>query len=42
MKDVRFFNVYVFSFNTHLSEISNLKKEIKEKDSMFIKINIIQ
>ena len=39
--NVRSFNIYALFFNTHLSEISNLKKEIKEKNSVFIKINVI-
>ena len=39
--DVRSFNVCTFFFNTHLSEISNLKKKIEKKNSIFMKINVI-
>ena len=39
--NVRSLNVHVFSFDTHSLKISNLKKEIEKKDSVFVKINVI-
>ena len=42
MINVRSFNVHVFFFNMHSSEISDLKKEIEKKNLIFIKINVIQ
>ena len=39
--NVRFFNVYVLSFNTCSSEILNLKKKIEEKNLIFMKINAV-
>ena len=41
MIDVKFLNVYAFFLNTHLLKILNLKKEIKEKNSVFMKINAV-
>ena len=38
---VRSLNVCVLSFNTHSSEISDLKKEIEEKDLIFMKVNAV-
>ena len=40
--DVRFFNVHAFFLDTHSSEISDLKKEIKKKNLIFVKINVTQ
>ena len=42
MINIKSLNVYVFFFNTHSSEILNLKKRIKEKDLIFVKINVTQ
>ena len=41
MIGVRSLSVCALFFNTHLSEISDLKKKIKEKDLIFVKINVI-
>ena len=41
MISVKFFNVYVFSFNICSLKILNLKKKIKKKNLMFMKINVI-
>ena len=37
--DVRSLNVHALFLDTHSSEISDLKKEIKKKNLIFIKIN---
>ena len=40
--NVRFFNVHVLFFDMCSSKISDLKKEIEEKDLIFVKINAVQ
>ena len=40
MINVRFLNVHVLFFNTHLLKILNLKKKFK-KNLMFMKVDII-
>ena len=42
MIDVRFLNVCALFLDTHSSEISNLKKEIKKENLIFVKINVTQ
>ena len=39
--NVRSLNVHALFLDTHSLKISNLKKEIKEKNSVFVKINVI-
>ena len=41
MIDVKSFNVHAFFLNMCSSEILNLKKEIKKKNLIFVKINVI-
>ena len=41
MIDVKSLNVHAFFLDTHSSEILDLKKEIKRKDSVFVKINAV-
>ena len=40
--DVRSLNIHVLFFNMCSSEILNLKKKFKKKNSVFVKINVIQ
>ena len=40
--NVRSLNVHALFFNTCSLKISDLKKEIEEKDLIFVKINVIQ
>ena len=40
--DVKFLNVCALSLDMHSLKILNLKKEIKKKDLVFVKINVIQ
>ena len=39
--NVRFLNVHAFFFNTCSLKISNSKKEIKEKNLIFVKVNVV-
>ena len=41
MIDIRFLNVYVFSFNMCSLKILNSKKEIEKKNLIFVKVNVI-
>ena len=41
MISVRFFNICVFFLDMHSSEILNSEKEIKKKNLIFVKIDII-
>ena len=41
MIDVKSFNIHVFFFNMYSLKILNLKKEIKEKNLIFVKINAV-
>ena len=42
MINVRFLNVHVLFLNMHSLKILNSKKEIEKKNSIFVKINVIQ
>ena len=42
MINVRSFNVHALFFNTCSLKISDLKKEIKKKNLIFVKINVTQ
>ena len=42
MIDVKSFNIYVLSLDTHSLKILNLKKEIKKKNLVFMKIDAVQ
>ena len=40
--NVKSFNICVLFLNTHSLKILNLKKKIKEKNLIFVKINVTQ